>query len=314
VRADLEVTVDLARDLLAEQHPDLAGLPLEIVANGWDNVILRLGPRADGTHLAVRLPRREVAAPLVRHELEWLPVLAPRLPALVPKPVRVGVPSAALGYPWAWSVVPWVPGRRASDLPVAERRALAEPLAAFYLALHAPAPADAPHNPVRGVPLCTRDTPVRGRVERGIVPDADRVLALWERLVAAPAWTGRPMWLHGDPHPGNLVVSDDGTLAAVVDFGDMTSGDPATDLAAGWLVLDAAGRERFRGALSGRYPADDPVWLRARGWALSIATAMLESGPENAWVHTMGEQALAEVLREDHVVTPTRTAQGGASR
>ncbi|AEG44514.1 aminoglycoside phosphotransferase family protein [Isoptericola variabilis] len=298
MRADLDVTVDLARALLAEQHPDLADRPLELVANGWDNVMLRLGPGADGARLALRLPRREVAAPLVRHEIEWLPVLAPRLPAVVPEPVLVGRPSAALGYPWWWAVVSWVDGRRAADVPVAERGVLAEPLAAFFLALHAPAPSAAPHNPVRGVPLRTRDAPLRGRVERGVVPDDERVLALWEDLVRAPAWDRTAVWLHGDPHPGNLVVADDGTLAAVVDFGDMTAGDPATDLAAAWLVLDADGRGRFRDALAGRYPADDPVWLRARGWALTMATGMLESGPEHAWVHAMGVEALARVLDE----------------
>jgi aminoglycoside phosphotransferase (APT) family kinase protein len=191
-----------------------------------------------------------------------------------------------------------VPGRRASDVPVAERAALARPLADFYRALHSPAPAEAPHNPVRGVPLRTRDAAVRRRVERGLVPDGERALALWDRLVSTPAWTGPPLWLHGDPHAGNLVVSDDGSLAAVVDFGDLTSGDPATDLATAWLVLDAAGRERFRAALADRYPIGDPVWARARGWALTMATSMLESAPESAWVHAMGLEACARVLDE----------------
>jgi aminoglycoside phosphotransferase (APT) family kinase protein len=151
---------------------------------------------------------------------------------------------------------------------------------------------------VRGVPLRTRDAAVRRRVERGLVPDGERALALWDRLVSTPAWTGPPLWLHGDPHPGNLVVSDDGSLAAVVDFGDLTSGDPATDLATAWLVLDAAGRERFRAALADRYPIGDPVWARARGWAMTMATSMLESAPESAWVHAMGLEACARVLDE----------------
>ena len=76
----------------------------------------------------------------------------------------------------------------------------------------------------------------------------------------------------------------------------MTSGDPATDLAAAWLVLDAAGREAYRDALRDRYPQDDPVWLRARGWALTMSTSMFESGPENAWVRRMGSEALARGL------------------
>ncbi|MCK0115617.1 aminoglycoside phosphotransferase (APT) family kinase protein [Isoptericola sp. CG 20/1183] len=297
MKADLDVTVDLVRGLLAEQHPDLADRTLRVVANGWDNVMLRLGD-----DLAVRVPCREVAAHLVEHEQQWLPVLAPRLPVVVPVAVRVGRPSPALDYPWSWSVVPWTAGVRAADVPVGRRRRIARPLAAFHRALHVPAPSDAPVNPFRNAPLPTRGTALRGRVERGVVPDGEKVLALWARLVDAPPWGDPPVWIHGDPHPGNLVLTDAGTggerdaLAAVVDFGDMTSGDPATDLAAGWLVLDAEGRAAYRDALADRYPQDDPVWLRARGWALNMSTSMLESGPENAWVRRMGEESLARVL------------------
>ncbi|WP_265521378.1 aminoglycoside phosphotransferase family protein [Oerskovia flava] len=295
MRADLDVTVDLVRRLLAEQHPDLAGLPLEIVANGWDNVMLRLGD-----DLAVRMPRREVAAHLVEHEQRWLPALAPHLPVVVPTPVRVGRPSRGTAgsgaYPWAWSVVPWITGRRAADVPARRRRALAAPLADFHLALHTPAPPDAPVNPFRGMPLSARGAAVRARVERGIVPDGPHVLDLWSRLVGTPGWSGPPLWLHGDPHPGNLVMSPDDRLAAVVDFGDMTSGDPATDLATAWLVLDDAGRAVYRARLGERYADDDPVWLRARGWALSMATSMFESGPETQWVRRLGAEALHRVL------------------
>jgi aminoglycoside phosphotransferase (APT) family kinase protein len=291
--AEVEIDVELVRALLAEQHPDLAGLPLRVAAQGWDNVMARLGG-----DLAVRLPRRQVAAELVEKEQRWLPGLAPRLPVTVPVPVRVGRPSSALGYPWSWSVVPWVPGTRASDVPVARRAATAVPLADFLLALHRPAPAGHPVNPVRGVPLGPRDEVVRARLASGVVPDEARALAVWERAVAAPAWDGPPLWVHGDPHPGNLVVTDDGTLAAVVDLGDLTAGDPATDLAAAWLVLDAPARAVFRGHLAERYPADDPVWVRARGWALSMASSMLTSGPEHAWLLALGAESLERVLAD----------------
>ena len=46
---------------------------------------------------------------------------------------------------------------------------------------------------------------------------------VWEKAVAAPAWDGPPTWLHGDLHPAN-VVTRDGTLAGVIDFGDMCAG------------------------------------------------------------------------------------------
>ncbi|MEV5542173.1 phosphotransferase [Saccharopolyspora shandongensis] len=35
---------------------------------------------------------------------------------------------------------------------------------------------------------------------------------VWEKAVAAPAWQGAPLWLHGDLHPANVVVRD-GMLA-----------------------------------------------------------------------------------------------------
>ncbi len=49
--------------------------------------------------------------------------------------------------------------------------------------------------------------------------------------VAAPEWQGPPVWVHGDLHPANVVVSD-GTLSGVIDFGAMFAGDPAWDLPA----------------------------------------------------------------------------------
>lgn len=39
------------------------------------------------------------------------------------------------------------------------------------------------------------------------------------------------MWVHGDLHPANVVVTR-GTLSGVVDFGEVFAGDPAADLAA----------------------------------------------------------------------------------
>ncbi|MFI1071700.1 phosphotransferase [Streptomyces puniciscabiei] len=52
--------------------------------------------------------------------------------------------------------------------------------------------------------------------------------SLWQQAVAAPAWSGAPVWLHGDLHPANVVVAD-GTLAGALGFGDVCAGDPATE-------------------------------------------------------------------------------------
>lgn len=303
--AEVEVTPALVRGLLAVQHPDLANLPLRVVANGWDNVVLRLGDA-----LAVRVPRRAVAATLVVHEQRWLPTLAPALPVAVPAPVRIGTPSAAdPHYPWSWSVVPWLSGALVLDVPVARRVPIADGLADVVVALHTPAPPDAPHNAVRGVALRTRTAAVLERLESGRVPRADEVRALWGVIAAIEPWPGPPVWLHGDLHPANLLASPGAnhhdrataeplSLSAVLDFGDITAGDPATDLATAWLTFDAVGRARFRARVDAGLRYDAATWARAQGWALTMATGLLAHSDDSATMHAMGAHALAQVL--DH--------------
>src|SRR5215510_12607026 len=97
--AEFEIDRAFVAGLLADQHPDLAHMPLRVVDGGWDNVMFRLGD-----HLSVRLPRRTAAAALIAHEQTWLPRLAAQLALPVPVPYRLGTP--ARGYPWRWSVLP----------------------------------------------------------------------------------------------------------------------------------------------------------------------------------------------------------------
>src|SRR5260370_30266850 len=93
---EVDTDADLARRLLASQHPQWAELPIERVASaGTDNAIYRLGD-----DLALRLPRIGWAVDNVAKEQKWLPLLAPHLPLAVPLPVAVGQPEEAFPYPW----------------------------------------------------------------------------------------------------------------------------------------------------------------------------------------------------------------------
>jgi aminoglycoside phosphotransferase (APT) family kinase protein len=276
--ADIEVNESLVRHLLRAQHPDLADLELRVVANGWDNAIFRLGD-----HRAVRLPRRMLAASLVHKEQAWLPSFADRLSVAIPVPVRVGMPSAE--FPWRWSVTPWFDGTLAQFDP---EGTLVGDLARFLRELHIVAPADAPANPVRGVPLAIRNATVLARLESEPIPRRAEVLELWRASVDAEAWSGPPMWLHGDLHPSNLLTRS-GRLRAVLDFGDLTAGDPATDLAIAWLMFDHAGRERFRGELD----YDAATWQRSQGWAIIFGS--LAIGGDAAF-RRFGQDAFRELL------------------
>lgn len=299
----------LVRDLLRTQHPDLAGLPLHRAAHGWDNVTFRLGDA-----LAVRLPARTAAAALVAHEQRWLPVLASWLPVAVPAPVRVGRPGA--GYPWAWSIVPWLPGTASDELTPTERDTWAGELAAALAALHRPvssatAPARAggatspgdepPVNPVRGVPLADRDAVVAARLAAYGGPHADVLRAAWRDGLAAPTWDGSPVWLHGDPHPANLLAAD-GHLTALVDFGDVTAGDPASDLGTVWATFTSSGRARFRDAYAAASscgaPARDALWTRARAWAAAFVPVFTAHPDEHPGLAAAGAHAAAELAAE----------------
>jgi aminoglycoside phosphotransferase (APT) family kinase protein len=280
--AEIELSVGLVRSLLVEQQPELADLVIAEVASGWDNVVFRVGD-----DLAARMPRREIAAYLAANEQRWLAELAPRLPLPVPAPVFVGGPGP--GYPWPWAIVPWFHGDEAARAEPSDWTETAEQLGAFLAALHQPAPVDAPPNPYRGVPLADRAGRfVEGLDALGDAVDRASIEARWAVLVATPEWSGPKVWLHGDLHPRNIVVHE-GRLAAIVDFGDMTAGDPAVDLSVAWFWLPPSARETFRSAYGG---VDADTWRRAKGWALCLSIAHL-GGDDR--VIPLGRHALAEV-------------------
>ena len=173
--------------------------------------------------------------------------------------------------------MPWFDGASGLTFDPETRGVAVNALAAFVAELAAtPAPADAPANAFRGVPLLHRDEAVRARLAGGRIPEAAALLGVWERATAAPAWTGPAVWLHGDLHPANLLLAPSGALVAVIDFGDITAGDPATDLATAWLTFDPRSRRIFRAELEARRGVDEATWDRARGWALLIASAVVE--------------------------------------
>jgi aminoglycoside phosphotransferase (APT) family kinase protein len=292
--AELAISPSLVRSLLQSQASDLADAasPLHHVADGWDCSVWRWGP-----DLAVRLPRRAVAAPLVLHEQQVLGDVAARLAGTsvrIPAPILHGRPGS--GYPWSWSIVPWFDGDVGLGIPRPTRSGWAGPLAAAMRALHVVAPAVHPLNPVRGGPLAERADAVAARFEaldRHVGSEGlDTARRLWDAALHAPTWAGDPVWIHGDLHPGNLVAQG-GRLVAVIDFGDVTAGDPAYDLAVAWLAFDPVGRASFTTALSDLY--DDATWTRARGWAVAVTLMLLQHSDDNPAYAALGVDALREL-------------------
>jgi aminoglycoside phosphotransferase (APT) family kinase protein len=288
-----DVDAALVGRLLAAQFPQWADLPIvPFHSAGTDNALYRLG-----SDMVVRLPRIEGATGQIDKEQRWLPRLAPHLPLAVPVPRASGVPGE--GYPWQWSVYPWLPGENATIVPITDPDRAALDLAHFIAALQridsTDGPPPGPHNFFRGVPLSTRDAQTRTAIAtlHGML-DTDAVTEAWEVALQAPAWGGPPVWIHGDLQPLNLLVQQ-GRLSAVIDFGGLGVGDPACDLMVAWNLLSAHTRDVLRAAL----PVDDATWARGRGWALSMGLIALPYYQStNPVLAGIARRAIAEVLAD----------------
>lgn len=259
-----EIAVDEAqvRRLVDAQFPHWTGLALRrLPPLGTDNQLFRLGEE-----LLVRLPRIGWAAASAAWEHRVLPRLAAYADLPIPAPIALGEPGE--GYPWQWTVVPWIEGENPTP-DLIEPHEWAASLGAFVRRLRtAPDLGEPPQAEGRGAPLADRDEWVRtwtARVDPAEISH-DAVLAVWEDALAAPAYDGEPVWIHGDLHEGNLLVRDR-ALCAVIDWGAAGRGDPAADLNAMWGYVPTVAAETYREAVG----LDEAAYRRARGVALAPA-------------------------------------------
>lgn len=266
--SELKIDATLVHGLLEEQHPDLMHLPIRFFDAGLDNIMFRLGDQ-----LSVRLPCRKAAATLIKNEQTWLPLLAERLTIPVPTPLRLGKPTK--NYPWRWSVLPWLAGITADrEKPHINQ---AKRFATFLRSLHIPAPFYAPLNPVPAVLLNHRAVFFEKRIQRLerktnlITP---KIRDTWYEALNTPIDV-QPKWLHGDLHPGNILVNN-GAIAGIIDWGDITSGDIAADLCSIWMLFPE--RNARQQAITEYAGVSDATLKRAKGRAISYGLILLDTG------------------------------------
>jgi aminoglycoside phosphotransferase (APT) family kinase protein len=299
--ADRQVGPDdvrrLVADVLWEPGATRAELllPARKTGEGWDTTSWRIGRTVeDGPHdLVLRVPRRDSAADLLGHELRVL-----RLLVSDPHPLRVPRVWGTVGpedHPLAL-VLDWYEGVTAADLGAEVRAAVGRDLARMLARVHSTPLVDLPRNPVRGVDLARRDVSFREDLAEAVdLGEATRtwLREVWEQGLAAPRWEGPDLLLHGDPHPGNLVVPTDGDGQVLIDWGDTTPGDPASDLGALFLYgADDPDRpgESADGALAAYRAAatwpgaeDDRAWsalvCRSRAWGVRYSLTLGNAYP-----------------------------------
>ena len=290
------IDVELVEYLVRGQFPRWSGLPIaQVLPGGWDNRTFRLGDE-----LSVRLPSNEGYVLQVEKEQRWLPMLASQVPVAIPEPVGIGLPSERFPYPW--SVYRWLPGRSPSvDMLANDVRFaadLGDMLAALQRVDATGGPLPGPHNFSRGAPPAVYEAETMHAIDLlGSTIDAVAVRDVWEAATAT-AWREAPVWFHGDVSDGNLLVDDDGRLAAVIDFGTSGIGDPACDLVIGMTAMRGDAREAFRE----RRALDSDTWARARGWAIwkALIVAAGLAGSHSPDSEAFKARRTIEFVLEDH--------------
>lgn len=285
---EIDIDEPLVRRLLATVHAPLRHLadgPITHVGQGWDNSVWRVGD-PDEAEYAVRIPLRAAAAGIIETATTWLAEVAEpvRVRGMnVPMPVFQGIRRVEL--PWTWALLEWVPGQLLNCVPVPERTPAARALSRSLPALHRPALPEAPVNPARGVPLSGRrrvtesqEPAAREHLGHDVV---DELLALIALAESAPPWPHPVVWCHGDLHVGNVVLAEDDAVG-LIDFDDLTSGDPAVDLRVLWTAFDAEDREEAMSELEASGAYDPSIWVRARGWAASSFLFPVAANPKGS--------------------------------
>jgi aminoglycoside phosphotransferase (APT) family kinase protein len=280
----VDITPAVAGRLVGAQFPQWSDLPIvPVKTDGWDNTTFRLGDE-----LSIRLPSADRYVPQVEKEHRWLPVLARHLSVRIPEPVAKGRPSDE--FPRPWSIYRWIEGDTVNPGETKGLTTLASELAQFLRELHSIGPADGPppgeHNFFRGGPVSSyeKDTLASIRFLADEI-DAEGAAEAWQAAVAS-SYADAPVWVHGDVAPSNL-ISVDGRLHGVIDFGCSAVGDPSCDLVMAWTFFTDESRETFRAGLR----LDEGYWRRARGWALwkaLITLAKEKHGVAGASNHTWG--------------------------
>ena len=183
-----------------------------------------------------------------------------------------------------------MPGREPLGLDEATRAAFAEPLGRFLRALHdAPLIDGLPHDPMGRADMAVRVPKTLEQLEpvedAGLWRATDAVHRLFDTAHSLP-----PSETRSSSTATCTSATCSSTTAAtpsgVIDWGDMSCGDPAIDLSLVFSLVPAAAHAEFLAAYG---PVRDDQLVRARVLAINLCSVLLLYG------HTEG---MREVERE----------------
>ncbi|WP_434417953.1 phosphotransferase [Nannocystis pusilla] len=267
---------------------------------GLDFLVVHARDEA-GTPWIVRTPRRPEVTASAYVEARVLRLVRPRLPVAAPD-WRVHAPDV-IAYPRiagtpAVTVTPEGPRWNILD-PAAPSEAFIESFARALAALQAIAPEEASR---AGVPTSTI-AEVRAALSRSMdatreaLQPSDTVWQRWQRWLADDAmWPQHVALVHGDLHPGHMLLGTDGRLVGILDWTEARVTDPSIDLA---LFCGCFGRSALARLVERFAQAGGTTWPRlvehaAERWAafpVLIAEWALRTDNATVLEHARGQLA-----------------------
>jgi aminoglycoside 2''-phosphotransferase len=241
------MTNDDPRARIQAVFPQIDAREIRAIGSGWSANTYDV----DGAWV-VQFARHDEAAEKLRRQIDTLPELAAELSALVPEPVYVDRDVPAIAY------------RRLHGVPLDEAPdgLWPERLGRFLYDLHLMPPE---YVGLRASSVARVRDDMREQLSwmrTDVVPllKGDEATSCEERfdsfLEDDEAWRFAPCLIHDDIGPEHVLVSLSGDLVGVVDWEDLTVGDPVSDFA--WLLhARPEDGERALGAYGG---APDPTF------------------------------------------------------
>ncbi len=194
------------------------------------------GKDEDGTQWIVRTPRRPDVVESARVEARVLRLVAPRLPVRVPEwrvhtddviayPRLDGTPAVTVGPDGTtWNVID----------PAAVPDTFLDSYAEMLASLQAIGPEEAARAgvPVRTVARARAMVAAAMEATRKVLAPSEAVWSRWQKWLSNEAlWPTHVALVHGDLHPGHMLLAPDGSLTGVLDWTEAQVSDPSIDLA-----------------------------------------------------------------------------------
>lgn len=240
----------------------LAGTQADFDATGLDFLVVHARDE-QGVPWIVRTPRRMAVVASARVEARVLALVRAHLPVAVPD-WRVHT-DQVIAYPRLGDV-PAITIDPAAGVvwnrldPAAPSAAFLDSFAGALAALQRIDPRAIEEAAVPTKSLDdARELHARAMDEtRALLAPPEELWARWQRWLADDAvWPRHLALVHGDLHPGHLLLAEDGRVTGILDWTEAHRGDPSTDFA---LFFGAFGKDALDAVLARFQAAGGQTW------------------------------------------------------